>query len=257
MGVNEDKLAGLIGAEDLKKYIDKTKALFLAFEDREKDMLDNRAVLMSINEGDGLRTWLFYIRGMFRKMWDEEIEVKYYELKIPDLMDATNSKYTSKRDIVLGLLDEDDIVDLKYINGMGFRILCMDITKWIDNVESAEFRAVLSRLRATLGSQFVIFRIPAVDAVTLKRVKGAIEWFMNVDAIYCPPYSIEDYYSYGIKLMEERGIEADDRVREILRDLIERERRDRNFCGFVTVSSIVDRMTFAALSNKYGKKKHE
>ncbi|MCR5733028.1 MAG: hypothetical protein K6G22_00345 [Lachnospiraceae bacterium] len=245
MRIKEDKtdeliseLDKLIGAEELKQYVKNTCRMYKRFDDSNIDILYNRALLLSINEGDGRSTWKSTIKNMWKMLLDlYDISVKDYVMKPPAIEDAANAKKTSDRDIVLNKLDSDYVFESMFDDR---RILFLDITKWVDNVSGDAFRAVLSRLEASLEEQFVVFVIPAVDDNTLKNIKEAISWFMNVDEIYCPPYGIEEYTEYGLKRFEAFGVKIEDGVEEMLAQIIAGLRRDYQFNGFKSVRAVVD-----------------
>ncbi len=245
------ELDSLIGAEELKRYVNELCALYERIDGINKDNIDilyDRALLLSINEGDGLETWLEVISGIWKLLLDDDyLPVKRYELKLPKLSDVKEMNMASDRDIVLNTIENDYILE----SFEGRRFLCMDITKWVDDIESPAFRAVLSRLRLSLKDQFVFFRIPAVDEVTFRRVKEAIGWFMNVDGLYCPPYGLDDYLDYGMGRLRKQGIKTEAGVEELFREIIAGEKRDRNFCGFKTVRCLADNMVLSAVFEKH------
>ncbi|MCR5675785.1 MAG: hypothetical protein K6G16_08760 [Lachnospiraceae bacterium] len=244
----------LLGAEDLKRYVNDVCGLYAYVQEDRICTLFERALLLSVSEGDGLNTWLSIIARLWEFLLDmDHVSVFPYTLKLPDLMNAGSMQKTSDRDIVLHTIEEDGVLESIF----GRRILCVDITAWIDRVEGADFRAVLSRLKQSMEDQFVVFRIPAVDAVTLRRIREAIGWFMNVDALYCPPFTIDDYLIYAMRRLERSGIRVEAGVTEPLREIITNERRDRGFCGFKTVRRITDELTFAALRNACAEKGRE
>ncbi|MCR4655270.1 MAG: hypothetical protein K5770_03460 [Lachnospiraceae bacterium] len=246
----EKKVDTLIGAEELKRYVNELYKLYYHISEQNpyfKDTLNERVILLSINEGDGLTTWLKSIAGIRGLLNNEDdIPIEEYELRLPNLADAKNLDEVSDRDIVLNTIETDDILYPDYM-----RLLCIDITKWVDAVDSPAFRAVLSRLRQHLDEQFLVFRIPAVDEVTFRTVKEAIGWFMNVDGLYCPPYGIDDYLKYGMKRLKKQKVVVGNGIEELFREIIAGEKRDPNFCGFTTVRCLADRMVLNALFDKY------
>ena len=206
-----------------------------------------RALLFSINDGDGLHTQL----QLLGKLWEgilllNSMPVIYRELRLPDRMEIINTEKLSDRDIVLSNIEADELL---YVPCK--QILCLDITQWIDRVESSEFRAVLSRLRDTTEDQLIVFRVPAVDDQALERLREAIGWFFNVDIVYTPPCSLDDYYAYALQKMEKRGLEADEEALAALRRALELRRSDSGFWGFHSVDILIDDLIFAALQDKY------
>lgn len=239
----------LIGAAELKEYLHELGGIYERLHKRCAPALYERAILLSVGEGDGLLTWLTFLAEYWRLLLDrpDMPEVEYYWLKLPDLMDAKDLQKTSKRDIVLQTLEEDKVLSC-YVR----RFICVDITAWVDIIEGEEFRAVLSRFKGSMMDQFVIFRIPAVDEVTLRRVREAISWFMNVEVLYQPPYSIEDYVTYAKRRFKAKDVRLEKEAEKAFFDIIMNERRSRAFCGFKTVRTIVDDLIYRKLCSEYG-----
>ncbi|MBE6910578.1 MAG: hypothetical protein E7474_13560 [Ruminococcaceae bacterium] len=237
----------LIGAKEFKRYLCDTMEVATHMSGGGEMFVFERAVLLSINDGDGLHTQM----RLLARLWEgilgiRQMPVAYKELRLPDRMDAKSMEKLSDRDIVLSNLAEDG---LTYVPCR--RVLCLDITKWIDRVERSDFRAALSRLRDTTEEQLVVFRVPAVDELTLRRLREAIGWFFNVDVVYTPPYAIDDYHAYALRRMESRGLESDEETREALRRALEKLRGSGGFWGFHSVDVLIDDMVFAALCGKY------
>ena len=238
----------LIGAEELKRYIRETIAVYAHMSDQVSDTIFSRALLLSINEGDGLFTWLDRLTEMWQGLLSlEDLYLAFYTLKLPVIDDAKDIKKTSKRDIVLAAIDDDGLLSFS-----GIRVLCVDISKWVDHVEDGEFRSVLARLRLTMQDQMLVFRLPAVDEVTLARVRQAIEWFMNVDDVYCPPCTIEDYCTYAMRWLDDHEVLLEGKAKEELFEIIANERRKVDFCGFKSVRRLLDDLTFSVLMKKKG-----
>ncbi|MBO4914417.1 MAG: hypothetical protein J5449_04345 [Oscillospiraceae bacterium] len=237
----------LIGAKEFKRYLCDTMEVATHMSGGGEMFVFERAVLFSINDGDGLHTQLRLLARLWEGIWGiKKIPVTYKELRLPDRMDAKSFEKLSDRDIVLANLSEDGLLSPSFL-----RVLCLDITKWIERVERSEFRAALSRLRNTTEEQLVVFRVPAVDELTLRRLREAIGWFFNVDVVYTPPCAIDDYYAYALQRVEKRGLELDGEAREALRRALELRRGSGGFWGFHSVDVLIDDMLFAALRGKY------
>jgi hypothetical protein len=238
----------LLGAEEFKRYL---RDLYEVYDHMTAETVYTaltRAALFSINDGDGLQTQMALLAKLWRALLEtDRLGVDYYELKLPDRMDAKDINRLSDRDIVLGNLDDDGV--LKPVRR---RVLCIDITKWIDRVERSDFRAALARFRGTRADQILVFRVPTVDEITLRRVRDALGWFLNVDVVYTPPFAIDDYFAYALALMERRGLEADEHVQSMLREVLLHRRRENRFWGFHTVDCLIDEAMFAALRGAHG-----
>ena len=239
-----EKTDRLFGLEEFKNYIkdfsDSYNHMGTRIDEQALMIIFSRALLLSINDGDGYET----LAGLYMKMWAaicdrEELFIDYNVLEYPDTKDKSDyhdeRDVHLRRDLVLQWLEEETT-----LNDLGLKIFCLDISAWIDNIQGAEFRAVLSRLSHAMRNNIILFRIPAVDEMTLGRVKDAISWYINVDDVYCPPHSLDDYYNYALKKFSERNIVLDEDAHACLRELIHQVQRRPNFWGFRSVKKLVD-----------------
>lgn len=236
----------LIGATDFKEFMRRSASFYEYARDCDEVILAaaSRMYLLSANDGDGVRTQINILSDMLRAVADiDELGIQYFTLKVPDpSLRPTDVDLKTDRDIVLA-----DIEDMGLLRIDKRRLCCIDITRWIDRVESAEFRAVISRLRDRMYDQFVVFWIPAVDEITLRRVKESIEWYVNVDEIYTAPLSVDEYYEYGLRRLKNLDCRLDEGALEIFRDSIVASRTDKLFWGFYSVRNLVDEMIYTAL----------
>lgn len=240
------KAEKLIGADDLKEFVERSSLLFKHSAECDAVTVSaiSRMYILSVNSGDGICTQLDILTDVLRAMGDvENLGVQHFTLNLPDhSIRKLDSEAKTDRDIVL-----EDIKDMGLLKVDKRRICCIDISGWIDRIESAEFRAVLARLRDRMYDQFTVFWIPAVDELTLRRVHEAIEWFVNVDDIYTPPFSVDQYYEYGINKLEKMDVRLDEGAREIFRNCIISRRTDKNFFGFNTINNLINEMIFTTL----------
>lgn len=240
------KAEKLIGADDLKEFVERSSLLFKHSAECDAVTVSaiSRMYILSVNSGDGICTQLDILTDVLRAMGDvENLGIQYFTLNLPDhSIRKLDSEAKTDRDIVL-----EDIKDMGLLKVDKRRICCIDISGWIDRIESAEFRAVLARLRDRMYDQFTVFWIPAVDELTLRRVHEAIEWFVNVDDIYTPPFSVDQYYEYGINKLEKMDVRLDEGAREIFRNCIISRRTDKNFFGFNTINNLINEMIFTTL----------
>ncbi len=236
----------LIGADDFKEFIERSSKLYQHAGECDSVILTavSRMYLLSVNPGDGIDTQLGILTDVLRAMGNvEDLGVQYFTLHLPDhSVQSLNPEIRTDRDIVL-----EQIRDMGLLRIDQRRICCIDISRWIDRVESAEFRAVLARLRDRIYDQFVVFWIPAVDEITLRRVRESIGWFVNVDDLYTPPFSVDQYYAFGLNKLEKMDVRLDEGARRIFRDCIVSRRTDKNFFGFNTINNLINEMIFTSL----------
>lgn len=249
----QKKLKAMIGADEFKNLLLNLESSYINLMNTEAlEAFYNRAFLFSINAGDGLHYQLSLLADFFSEIEDEVVEIKTVKLAQPDIMDAESAKKISPREIINYTLEQSG---LKLI--FGYRIVCVDISDWIDQCESSEFRAILSFLKPTASDQRIVFRIPAVDEVTLLRVKEAIGHFIAVEEVYTPPFTIDQYYKYAKQLMEEDGISIDSDAMDDFKELIRTERNSFYFWGFESIRRILDELLLEKLREDYGADNNE
>lgn len=240
----QKKLKSMIGAEEFKGLLQNLEASYVNLMNTEAlDAFYNRAFLFSINAGDGLHYQLSLLADFLGEIEDEVVEIKIEKLRQPDITDAESVRKVTPREIINYKLEQSG---LDYIHN--YRIACIDISDWIDQCESPEFRAILSFLAPTAAEQRIVFRIPAVDEVTLLRVKESIGHFISVDEVYTPPFSIDQYYEYARQIMEEDGISISRDAEDDFKELIRLERNGFYFWGFESIRRILDEVLLNILT---------
>ena len=202
-----------------------------------------RALLLSIDKENGCEELV----EIYAKLWEGflnrlDLTINYHTLKMPEMM-ATKPG-TTLRDAVLE--DFENQIESSLRTPV-LKICCIDISEWIDKITEDAFRAILSRLRQYMHNNLMVFRIPAVDENTLKNIKEAIGWYINVDEVYSQPDSQENYLDYGLKCLEEKDIELDEGAQVIFRELIDQARKRPDFWGFKTIDRLVNDIVIRAL----------
>ena len=228
--------------DDFKNYVRDIYMSYKAGTIESGRCIANRVALFSVNEGNGLEEMIDIVNKLWCELEDySSLGTEYETLFYPVMDDDMNyKKYVTKRDIAIH--DIEEILASYYT-----RVLCIDISEWMEMIEGPEFRAVLYRIRRKLPVQYIYLRIPAVDELSLRKIREAINWFINVDVIYTPPFSLEDYYDHAFKKAKENDIILDDESKGLLKRVIDDRRKDRFFKGIKTVDAIVDDMMFNAM----------
>ena len=234
----------LLGAEEFKRYIrdfsDTFAHMYGNIDDQAMMIIFNRALLLSVNDGDGYETMVDLYMRMWAGIYDRsEIYIDYNVMDYPELKDNPEFRDIREehilREIAIQWIENE--TNLKSVS---MRIFCLDISGWIDHIQSEEFRAVLARIRDNMHNKVIVFRIPAVDETTLCRVKDAISWYINVDEVYCPPHSLDDYCNFGLKKLKEKDIVLEGNAEAYFRELIQEAQKGPYFWGFRTVNRLID-----------------
>ncbi len=124
------------------------------------------------------------------------------------------------------------------------RIVCFDLTRWMDKTSQPEFNEFLCRLRSMNDDQIFIFRIPLVDEQTRYKLKSDLSDVLTVREVTVTPYTLEELHSYAISMLEQKGFSMmEESVASFEQRLID-EKSDGRFYSFTTVKKIVDEMLY-------------
>ena len=242
----------LQGKNEFKEYIRNLADGYVHMQDGidpdSQMFVFRRALLVSVDDGEGYDQ----ILEIYSKLWAAflkrtDLSIEKYKLDYPD-MSEIKPQYTL-RHVALEMYSE---IEMSVLQSPMLKVFCLNISDWIDKTDVDAFRAILARTRNYMNNNFIVFRIPAVDEPTLQKVKESISWFMNVDEVFCPPESQDDYFEYGIGCLKAKDIELDDGAKEIFRELIEQAKKKPDFWGYKTIERITEDITIRALWGSKG-----
>lgn len=242
-----EAINGLVGAAEFKalaaeldgvaEEIKRTKAF---------EVITGRCYLFSIGEGCGLSTYL--------KLFAELIEQRK----------LTGAPRCVPIEIELGEQREgaSAFSDLRHRLNMGddkcVKLLCVDMSDWIDATHNRYFREALREVSKRSEQFIVVFRVPFVDKDVLERVRYSLSDQLTVKSISFPPFTKEELRICAEKELSRFNFVVDKAAWEYFDRRISEEKSDGKFYGINTVKKVVRELVYQKyISNSRREEKSE
>lgn len=221
------KIKGLVAADGFKKLAAEIEAVAPALiGGGMTDVFAHRSYLFSINDGYGLSTCLELFASL---------------LSATGLMKLASNPVT---EIKLGAVkDEDGAFGAarKVIeeNGGATRIMCVDISEWMNDTESVYFKKFLRSLDDSHGKLLVVFRLPFVDNYILEKVRCSINDLCFVSVVSFPPFNGGELRKCAAIHLKKYGLSMTPAAWKAFDKRVAEERCDGKFYGLRTVKKVM------------------
>ena len=243
-----EELEKLVGCDELKKLSAEFEKVApqIIKNDTKKAFL-KQAYIFSVNDGDGLTTYL----ETFAKLFDV-IGIKEME-----------ERRQAAEEIVLPAPEGGkDVLDGYALKSSSFsytdnHLVCFDISSWIGSLNTLPFENFLKRVERDMGARIVVFRVPYVEKDLLARVEEGIRDVMQVRSVSFPPFDKNQIQKFAVNELGKYGFSATQSAWGVFQDRIVEEKSDGRFYGLNTVQKVVREMLYKkqynnAYQNKSG-----
>lgn len=229
-----ESLHALIGAEELVAVCEKINNLAPLLKSRNlSHVLTDRSYLFSVDQGYGLTTALTLLSQLL-------IETELMKLR-PDPIELKLDAESSRTDALA-----DALKDLERVKN---RVVCIDISNWMDKTTTPEFRDFLARLQKRTDQLIYVFRVPYLEREALHRIDAAISDVMLLDTVSFAPLSHDQLCVIASRVLEGYGFTATDDAWELFLERLAEEKSDGRFYGTKTAKKVVDEMIFLKLQS--------
>lgn len=239
-----DKEKGAIYSENLSNYLKELKKLIPTFKKMDSvQYLWSQSLLVSMDEGFGLSTFigkivdLYSAAGLSRQPGGT-VSYDEYDMDNPDSKD---SKYHSWESVVRYLKEVNE--KLKNPNRLS-SILCLDISKWIAEIDSYKVKEYLRAINEYKQSVLLIFRIPYMEYRIVSKIEASLSDVLGIKTIIASPLSVDQMSLYMVRRGKQRGYIFDEDCRAILEKGIIAEKNDGHFYGFQTLNKMFDSIVY-------------
>lgn len=236
----DDMMKKLVGASEFKDLIN--EIVQIAPELKRKDTFDvfmHRCYLFSIGDGCGLSTYL-------KKLGEVLEKTKLCELSSNAVREV---EFKKNHDV----FDDADLDSFRTSVDKSVCIVCIDISKSIESVNSTEFREMLYRTEKYENKAIFIFRVPFLEKFTVKKIEKDLSDILTVKTISIPPLTSEEMRTYANSVFNSRGFSVDDTAWKYFDQKINEEKSDGRFYGLNTVNKVVKEIIYAKqLENALG-----
>ena len=234
------RISKLVGAKEFKELANEiVKVAPLLSTGKLPEVFAGRSYLFSIGDGDGLSTYLQLLASLIavtgvRSMREHNV----HEVKVPS-----------------GALYKDPYEAFAEASGAlsgGFgsskpKVVCIDISEWMDNVNSEAFKKFLRRVEKSLSDNLVVFRVPFVDKDILASLAYSLSDLLTVRTVTFPPLGRDEITLCAKQELDEYGFSMAGGGWKHFHERIAEEKRDGKFYGLNTVHKVVAELIYAKL----------
>ncbi len=132
-------------------------------------------------------------------------------------------------------------------SGLKNRIICFDMSEWMDKASSPVFREFILKIQKMQAENIVVFRIPYIEMSSINRIVEALSDVMSIRALCFVPLSAKQLQEHAGELLNGMEFTVEDDAWNIFRRRINEEKSDGRFYGTKTVSKVIDEMLLAKM----------
>ena len=223
----------LVGAEEYKSLAKEIARVAPEIRSRNTyEVFYNRCYLFSIGDGCGLTTYLNLLAKLIsatglRKMNSRPV----WEGRLGPYRESMESFES-----VIEVLRNGDSDKVK--------ILCVDISEWINKTDSRFFKRFLRLVEKVTDEFIVVFRVPFVDKDILACIKNSLNDLLSVRAVSFPPLSQNEIKAFADKELNKYGFTATKTSWKFFFRRITEEKSDGKFYGHNTVKKVVHELIY-------------
>ncbi len=226
----------LVGAKEFKDLV--REIVLVAPEIKKansQDVFMAQSYLFSLGDGCGLTTYLEVLAKIASSLNLAKVskDIPVQEIKL-DLTDKPKDDLLKASDEIDKYDDDDDFA----------RVICIDISKWIDKSDNEDFRNFLKNVQKNTQRHIFVFRVPFVDKDVLGRIETTLNDLTYVKTVSFPPFdnaqtkeiARRDFARYGMKLT--------DGAWKCFLQRIAEEKSDGKFYGLNTIKKVVKELVY-------------
>ena len=227
------RIGELVGVAEFKAL---AKELVCVAEEIKRtqafDIFTHRCYLFSIGDGGGLTTYL----GLFSKLISE--------------CGLAKMAHHAVREVRLGVYREsaEPFEEARRALERGgpesVRLVCVDISEWMDATENHYFKQFLRFVEEHAENNIVIFRVPFVEKDVLSRVKYSLSDLLSVKEVSFPPFKSDEIRRIAEAELERYHFTITPSAWRYFFDRMAEERSDGKFYGIKTVQKVVRELLY-------------
>ena len=234
-----NKISRLVGGEEFKSLARECVHIAPRLKKyNAEDSFIHRSYLFSINEGDGLTTYLNLFADLL-----EEVDLFSF---------ASSEKVVEERVYYDGKGKEGSfsaVLSHMYGFSQKGKIICIDISEWMTKTNEPSFRDFLLKINNYTDKFIFVFRIPFVEKEILEKIKHDISDVLFVQELTFAPFSKEELRVCAEDILSKRGFEMEEAAWNLFEARIIEEKSDGRFYGINTIIKIVREMIYRKLVN--------
>ena len=137
------------------------------------------------------------------------------------------------------------------------KVLCVDISEWMDRTESAPFKAFLRAAEKHSEEFIMVFRIPFVDKDVAERIRFSLNDLLSVRSVSFPPLSGDEIKQVAASELARMRFSLTPPAWDRFFVRISEEKSDGRFYGINTVKKVVRELVYYKQLNNARKKRQD
>ena len=203
----------------------------------------NQCYLFSIGEGRGLTTYLTLLAQLIG-------ELGLCKMSADPLREEKLSPFREEMEPF-----EDAMRALGKGDKKSVKLLCIDISEWMDKTDDRYFKQFLRIVEKHSEEFIVVFRVPFVDKDILAEIRFSLNDLLNVRALSFPPFNRNEIKEFAEHELDRLKFSLTKTAWDCFFERISEEKGDGKFYGINTIKKVVKELVYCKqLQNARAKK---
>ena len=195
------------------------------------EVFASQSYIFSIGDGCGLSTYL----DLFGKLINKSGLLKLNRNPVKEVSLGAYREGAEPFEQAMHALD--------YSDGKTTKIICVDISEWMDRTNEKYFKLFLREIEKH-SDIIAVFRVPFVDKALLERLKRSIGDVLCVRTVSFPPFGSEEIKNYAQAEFGRYGFTLAKPAWKYFLERISEEKSDGKFYGLNTVRKVVKELIY-------------
>ena len=238
------RINSLVGAADFKSLAKEIAEISPELKRAGTyEVFFNQCYLFSIGEGRGLTTYLTLFAQLIGELGLCKMNTNpVREEKLGPFRDGIEPFEDAMR--ALGNGDKKSV-----------KLLCIDISEWMDSTDNRFFKQFLRIVEKHSEELIVVFRVPFVDKDVLARIRFSLNDLLNVRTISFPPLNRNEIKEFAEVELDRFKFTLTKTAWDSFFERISEEKSDGKFYGINTIKKVVKELVYyKQLQNARAKK---
>ena len=203
----------------------------------------NQCYLFSIGEGRGLTTYLTLLAQLIG-------ELGLCKMSADPVREEKLGPFREEMEPF-----EDAMRALGKGEKKSVKLLCIDISEWMDKTDDRYFKQFLRIVEKHSEEFIVVFRVPFVDKDILAEIRFSLNDLLNVRALSFPPFNRNEIKEFAEHELDRLKFSLTKTAWDCFFERISEEKGDGKFYGINTIKKVVKELVYCKqLQNARAKK---
>ena len=230
-----ERIEALVGVPEFQELAEECRKVAPVLRrNNAVDTFTSRSYLLSVNDGYGLSTILILFADLVEELelYNFAANGRIVEVRIPAPSPKSNDDPFAQ---ALTLLDRGA--------GKG-RLICIDISEWMDKTSEKDFRDFLRELEFHTGENILFFRVPFVENNVLEGLYRDLNDQLYIRKLSIVPFGNAELETVADRMIRKKGFTMQADAWEVFRERLAEEKNDGRFYGINTVRKVVCEMLY-------------